>query len=183
MTDDATADLAAAPPPSLPPSTDVPSLAVRWEGLVLTVDSTTLNTFLRRATRGVREIRDILIEPEDGLLGISVRIRKGLTVPFRGHFSSFRLKDGLLGFRLVDLTAFGFVPIPNWLIRRVVHHQPPGRVIFYREERIFVIDLKPYLPGELSLHIRDVVCENGEMKLFFGPSHYRLDRLLEELDR
>ena len=56
--------------------------------------------------------------------------------------------------------------------------QPPGRAFFYPAERIVVIDLNGVLPPELSVQVKDVVCENGEMRLVFGPSQYRLDKLL-----
>jgi hypothetical protein len=39
------------------------------------------------------------------------------------------------------------------------------------------------LPPELTVDVEDVVCENGEVRLVFGPSRYRLDRLIEELGK
>jgi hypothetical protein len=164
-----------------PPSVDVPSLTVRWEGLVVAIDGTTLTTILRKATRKVPEIQDILVEPEDGRLGITVRVKKGIKVPLRSHLTSLRLKDGLLGFAIADLTVFGFVPIPNWILRKIIDRQPPGRAFFYPDERIVVINLASVLPHELSVVIREVVCENGEMRFVFGPSQYRLDRIIEEM--
>ena len=164
-----------------PPSVDVPSLTVRWEGLVVAIDGTTLTTILRKATRKVPEIDDILIEPEDGRLGITVRVKKGIKVPLRSHLTSLRLKDGFLGFAIADLTVFGFVPIPNWILRKIIDRQPPGRAFFYPDERIVVINLGSVLPQELSVVVREVVCENGEMRFVFGPSQYRLDRFIEEM--
>jgi hypothetical protein len=166
-----------------PPSVDVPSLTVRWEGLVVAIDGTTLTTILRKATRNVHEIEDILVEPEDGRLGITVRVKKGIRMPLRSHLTSLRLKDGFLGFAIADLTVFGFVPIPNWVLRKIVDRQPPGRAFFYPDERIAVINLGSFLPQELSVVIRDVVCENGEMRFIFGPSQYRLDKFVEEMGK
>ena len=94
-------------PIPMPPSPDLPALTVRWEGLVVAVDATTLNTFARQAIRNVPEIREVLIDPEDGRLGITV----------------------------------------------------------------------------LSVQVKNVVCENGEMRLVFGPSQYRLDKLLSDMGR
>ena len=44
--------------PDHAPSPDVPSLSVRWEGLSIVVDATTLNAVLRHATRRFPEIKD-----------------------------------------------------------------------------------------------------------------------------
>jgi hypothetical protein len=170
-------------PAALPPSPDLPALTVRWEGLVVAIDATTLNTFARQLIRNVPEVREVLIDPEDGRLGITVRVKKGIPVAFRGEIRDMRVKDGYLGFAIADLRVFRKVPIPNWVVRKVVDMQPPGRAFFYPEDRIVVVDLGGILPPELSVQVKDVVCENGEMRLVFGPSQYRLDKLLLEMGR
>lgn len=165
------------------PTADLPSLSVRWDGLVVTIDATTLNTVVRRVLRRVEIIKEILIEPEDGKLGITVRVKKGVSVPIRGHITSLRLKNGFLGFQIADLKALGisFAPIWNSLLTYSVSKLPDGMAFYYREERIVVVNLTSMLPPELSLVIREAVFESGEIRLYFGPSHYRLDRLMEEL--
>ena len=170
-------------PLTLAPSPDLPALTVRWEGLVVAVDATTLNTFARQAIRNVPEVQEVTIDPEDGRLGITIRVKKGIAVPFRGEIRDLRVKDGYLGFAISDLRVFRRVPIPSWIIRKIVERQPPGRMFFYPEERIVVVDLHGVLPPELSVQVKDVVCENGEMRFVFGPSQYRLDKLLHDMGR
>jgi hypothetical protein len=165
----------------VPPTADLPSLAIRWDGLVVTVDAITMNTLVRRATYRVKEIEEILIEPEEGRLALTIKLRRGIAMPFRGELTSIRMRDGFLGFAISELKVFGLVPIPDWVLRRIVEHLPSGRAFYYPENRVFVINLNPYLPPELSLYVREVVCESGELKLCFGPSQYRLDRILEEI--
>ncbi len=167
--------------PPVPPVADLPSLSIRWDGLVVTIDATTLNTLVRRATTHVKEIEEILIDPEEGRLGLTIKLRRGIALPFRGEVTSIRLRDGFLGFGITELKVFGFVPIPDWVLKRIVERQPPGRAFYYPENRVFVINLNAFLPRELSLYVREVICEPGELKLCFGPSHYRLDRILEEI--
>ncbi len=169
--------------PVAPPRVDVPSLSVRWEGLVVVLDATTLNTILRRAARRVPEIQEIHVEPEDGRLGLTIRVKKGVRFPLRSRVTNIRWKDGWLGFTIEHLTVFGFLPIPNWVLRRLVARQPTGFAFFYPEDRVMVVNLTSLLPPELSLEVRDVVCEGGEIRMSFGPSHYRLDRLLEMIER
>ncbi len=169
--------------PAQAPSPDVPSLSVRWEGLTVVVDAATLNAVLRHATRRVPEIREILVEPDDGRLTLTVRARSPFKPPLRSEITNLRYRDGWLGFNLEHLTVFGFVPIPAWVLKKIVDRQPPGFAFFYPGERVVVLNLTDLLPPELSLEVRDVICENGEIRLVFGPSHYRLDRLLETLDR
>jgi len=166
-----------------PPAVDIPALTVRWEGLVVAIDANTLNTVARKAAQKVPEILEIVVEPENGRLGILVRVKKGIRVRFRSHLESLRFKHGFLGFRIVDLTAFGWVPIPNWIVRKLVARQPAGRAFFYPDSRVVVLNLNHVLPPELSVHVKDVVCENGEMRFVFGPSQYRLDRFLEDLGK
>ena len=165
------------------PTADLPALTVRWEGLVVAIDATTLNTFARQLIRNVPEVREVLIDPEDGRLGIAVRVKKGIPVAFRGELRDMRVKDGFLGFAIADLRVFKRVPIPNWVVRKIIDMQPPGRAFFYPEDRIVVVDLNGILPPELSVQVKDVVCENGEMRLVFGPSQYRLDKLLADMGR
>ena len=50
-------------------------------------------------------------------------------------------------------------------------------------DRVVVLNLSTVLPVELSLEVREVHCENGEIRVAFGPSHLRLDRLFETLDQ
>jgi hypothetical protein len=165
------------------PTVDLPSLLVRWEGLVITLDATTLTTIVAKALRKVEEIEDVLIEPENGRLGITIRVRKGITFSFRGHLTSLRFKDGFLGFAVADASVFGFLSIPNWVIQRIVDRGLAGKAVFYPGERVIVVDFNRSLPPELSVEVREVVCENGEMKLYFGPSQYRLDRIVEEMGK
>jgi uncharacterized protein YpmS len=157
---------------------------VRWEGLVVVLDATTLNTVVRKALAKVPEVRKLLIEPEDGRLGVTVTVKsKGVPVPLRSHFTSIRLKDGYLGFHVDDLVAFGFLPIPNWLLRRIALRLPYRSVFFFPEERVVVIDLNAFLPEDLTVNVREVLCENGEMRFVFGPSQYRLDALIEGIGK
>jgi hypothetical protein len=167
----------------LHPTPDLPALTVRWEGLVVAIDATTLNTFARQLIRNVPEVREVLIDPEDGRLRIIVRVKKGIPVAFRGEIRDMRVKDGYLGFAIADLRVFRRVPIPNWVVGKIVDMQPPGRAFFYPEDRIVVVDLNGILPPELSVQVKDVVCENGEMRFVFGPSQYRLDKLLADMGR
>ncbi len=165
------------------PKVDVPSLSVRWEGLVVVLDTTTLNTVLRRAVRRVPEVRDIGVEAENGRLGLMIKLRKVVSVPLRADVTSIRMKDGFLGFVLEHVKAFGFLPVPDALLRKIVEHLPEGLAWFYPGDRVFVVDLTSVLPPELSLQVREVICEGGEIRVVFGPSQFRLDRLMEELDR
>jgi hypothetical protein len=170
-------------PTDFPPTVDLPSLSVRWDGLALAIDATTLNAIAKKAIRNVPRIEEILVEPENGRLGLTIRVRKGVPILFRSHLESLRFKDGFLGFAVADLTVFGFLPVPDWVLRKIVRRQPEGRAFFYPKERIVVINLGPFLPPELSVHVREVVCENGEMRFVFGPCQYRLDRVIEEMGR
>jgi hypothetical protein len=165
------------------PTVDVPSLSVRWEGLVVVIDEQTINTFLHRATRRVPEVSDILVEAEGGVLGLTIKVKKGVRFPLKSRVTSIRFRDGWLGFALEELKVFGFLPIPPWVIKRIVDRQPPGFAFFYPHDRVVVLNLSTVLPPELSLEVREVLCENGEIRLSFGPSRLRLDRLVETLDR
>ena len=91
---------------------DYPPLSVRWEGLVVVLDATTLNTALRKVMLRVPDVKGILVEPDDGRLGLTISLKKKrVRLPLRSHLGSIRLKDGFLGFHVEDLTVFGFLPI------------------------------------------------------------------------
>jgi hypothetical protein len=164
------------------PSADLPALSVRWEGLVVSLDATTLNALVRKAVRGVEEVEEVLVEPESGRLGLTIRVKKGIRFSFRGHLASLKFKDGFLGFALADASVFGLLPIPTWVIQKIVDRLE-GRAVFYPEDRVIVINFNPLLPPDLSVEVREVVCENGELKLVFGPSQYRIGRLLADVGK
>ena len=163
------------------PTADIPALTVRWEGLVVVVDSVTLNAIVRRVVRDIPEIKEFLIEPENGRLSLMAKVRKGISVPLRLHLTSLRLKDGFLGFYLEEAKAFGFLRFPKWIFRRIADRLPPGMAFYYPEDRVFVLNLISFLPPELTVQIREVVCDNGEMRFVFGPSQYRLDKLIADI--
>jgi hypothetical protein len=161
------------------PTADVPALAVRVEGLVVVVDAVTLNALARRAVRDVPEVQAILVEPEDGRLSISLRIRKGgFPIVVRAHLTDLRLKDALLGFHVADARALG-LPVPRWVIRSIVDRQPAGQIFYYEDQQVIVVNLGPLFPSELTVNVPEVVCDAGEVRLLFGTTAYRLDRLLE----
>ncbi len=164
------------------PTVDVPSLSVRWEGLVVVIDEQTINTVLHRITRRVPEVSDIVVEAEGGVLTLTIKVKKGVRFPLKSRVTSIRFRDGWLGFALEELKVFGFVPIPAWVLKRIVDRQPRGFALFYPDERVVVLNLTSFLPPELSLEVRDIRFENGEVRAAFGPSRYRLDRLVESLD-
>lgn len=164
------------------PTVDVPSLSVRWEGLVVVIDDQTINTVLHRVTRRVPEVSDILVEADGGVLSLTIKVKKGVRFPLRSRVTSIRFRDGWLGFALEELKVFGFVPIPPWVVRRIVDRQPPGFAFFYPDERVVVLNLSTVIPPELSLEVREIRCENGEIRVAFGPSRLRLDRLVASLD-
>jgi len=110
-------------------------------------------------------------------------VKKGVRFPFRSRVTSIRFRDGWLGFALEELKVFGFLPIPPWVVKRIVDRQPPGFAFFYPDERVVVLNLSTVLPPELALEVRDVSCEGGEIRIAFGPSHLRLDRLVETLEK
>lgn len=170
-------------PMSKRPTVDVPSLSVRWEGLVVVIDEQTINTVLHRVTRRVPEVSDILVEADGGVLSLTIKVKKGFRFPLRSRVTSIRFRDGWLGFGLEELRVFGFLPIPPWVVKRIVDRQPPGFAFFYPHERVVVLNLSTVLPPELSLEVREVRCEGGEVRVAFGPSHLRLDRLVESLER
>lgn len=169
--------------PGTRPSADLPSLSVRWEGLVVVLDTMTINAILKRVIERVPEVHSVTVEAEDGRLCLTMRIKRGVTVPAKAYLSSFRLKDGFLGFHVSRLTAFGFLPVPDWILRRIVRGLPAGFAFYYPLGRVFVVNLSSVLPSGLSLQIRQVVCEESEVRVYFGPSQYRLDRLIEEIGR
>ena len=169
--------------PTQRPTVDVPSLSVRWEGLVVVIDEQTINTVLHRITRRVPEVSGILVEADGGVLSLTIKVKKGIRVPLKSRVTSIRFRDGWLGFALEELKVFGFLPIPPWVVKRIVDRQPPGFAFFYPDERVVVLNLSTVLPPELALEVRDVSCEGGEIRIAFGPSHLRLDRLVETLEK
>jgi len=98
-------------PNRFPPTVDLPSQTFRWDGLVVSIDATTLNAIAKKAIRNVPRIDELSRRAGERRLGLTVRVRTGIRILFRTHLESLRFKDGYLGFAIADLTVFGFLPV------------------------------------------------------------------------
>jgi len=156
-------------------------LRVRWSGLSLTFDETTLNRLVARLVESIEDLQDLKLHVRPGELSASLVVHRfGVPLSARATLSQLRLKDGFLAFVLDKVQALSFIPIPDQLLTYVVQKAPPGLLTWYSDDRIMVVNLSPWMPSGVDLSLERTIFEDGALTLQFGDGSYDLEPLLQQ---
>ena len=167
-------DNSAAPKNPAPPI-DEPDFRVRWSGLSLTFDETTLNAIVRVLVDRIPDLQDLKLRVMPGELSTTLTVyRFGVPLSARASLTQLRLKDGFLAFVLDRVQALSFIPIPDQLITYLVQKAPAGLLTWYRDDRIMVVNLNDWIPAGFDLSLERTVFDTGALTLQFAPGSYDL---------
>lgn len=154
-------------------------LRVRWRGLALTFDETTLNRLVGRIASRIPDLQDLKIHVRPGELSASLVIHRfGVPLSAKATLSQLRLKDGFLAFVLDKVQALSFIPIPDQLLSYLVQKSPRGLLTYYPDDRIMVVNLSPWMPPGIDLSLERTIFAAGALTLEFGDGSYDLARVL-----
>lgn len=154
---------------------DEPDLRVRWSGLSLTFDETTLNAIVRVLVDRIPDLQDLKLRVLHGELSATLTVHRfGVPLTARASLTQLRLKDGFLAFVLDRVQALSFIPIPDQLITYLVQKAPEGLLTWYRDDRIMVVNLNDWVPAGFDLSLERTVFETGALTLQFAPGSYDL---------
>jgi hypothetical protein len=156
-------------------------LRVRWRGLALTFDETTLNRLAARVADRIPDLQDLKIHVGPGELSATLVVHRfGVPLSAKATLSQLRLKDGFLAFVLDKVQALSFIPIPDQLLSYLVQKAPRGLLTYYPDDRIMVVSLAPWMPPGIDLSLERTVFEDGALTLQFGDGSYDIEPLLQQ---
>src|SRR5450755_862937 len=152
---------------------------IRWSGLSLIFDESTLNALVRRFVDRIDDLKDLRIQVTPGELGALLVVHRfGVPLSAKATLSQLRLKDGFLAFVLDKVQALSFIPIPDQLLHYLVQKAPPGLLTYYPDDRIMVVNLNDWMPPGMDLSLERTVFERGQLTLQFAAGSYDISDLL-----
>jgi len=166
-------------PPDVPKREGIPAYCARWDGLALTLDERTLTAIVAARLSAASEIDEVAIRVKPRRFFVEITIRRmGVPISAKASLSQLRFKDGFLAFVLDEVEALAFIPVPDAVIEYFLDKTPPGLLTYYRNDRIMVINLNPWMPEGLDLTLDDADFLDGEVRLRFAGGHYDLSGLI-----
>jgi hypothetical protein len=163
----------------IPPEPE--DLRVRWSGLALTFNETTMNRLVARLADRIPDLQDLKVHVTRGELSATLVVHRfGVPLSAKATLSQLRLKDGFLAFVLDKVQALSFIPIPDQLLGYLVQKAPPGLLTYYADDRIMVVNLAQWMPPGIDLSLERTVFEEGALTLEFGDGSYDLEPLLRQ---
>jgi hypothetical protein len=168
---------AAAPTLALP--AEEPGFRVRWSGLSLSFDETTLNAIVHRLVDRIPDLQRLEVRVANGELTATLTVHRfGVPLSARACLSQLRLKDGFLAFVLDRVQALSFIPIPDQLLTYLVQKAPAGLLTWYRDDRIMVVNLNDWMPPGADFSLERTVFEEGTLTLHLASGSYDLTEAL-----
>ncbi len=146
-----------------------PPLA-RWDGLHLVLDLAAVERHLNELLTSNEQLRDLRLSGEGHALAVeftivwkSVPVRVGL------ELAEIRLRHHHLGFRMRRLRALGGTPVPRIAVELALRAQDSPSVTVFPGQGIVVVDLRRWLPDEVSLDVLTVQGTARTLSVWFGP--------------
>ena len=161
------------------PKADVPAFTARWSAFTLSIDDRSLTAFAHRFLGAIPDLDDLTLRATPGELALTIVVRRfGVPLSARASLSQIRFKDGFLAFVLDSVDALSFIPIPDAIIGYLVEKAPPGLLTFYKNDRILVAHLGPWLPPGLDATLDRAEFGDGEVRFVVTPGSFDVRGLL-----
>ncbi len=155
-------------------SNDLCAPLVRWDGLHLVVDLEKIEQRLQHYLLQVENIAAIRVSGEgDALAIVATILWKGLRVRVAIELTEIRLKYRRAGFRIRRVRAFNAVTVPKSAIAAILKRVGSDLVTVLGGEGIVIIDLRQWIPPELSLSLLTVQATNRALHIWLGPGEMR----------
>jgi hypothetical protein len=145
-----------------------PPLA-RWDGLHLVLDLRLLERQLNQVLSARDDLRNLSLRGAgDALAAEATVVWKGVPARVGLEIAEIRLRYRHLGFRMRRLRALGGVPVPRSAVEVALKAFDSPHLKVLVGQGIVVIDLRPWLPDELSLEVLTVQGTSRALHVWFG---------------
>jgi hypothetical protein len=138
---------------------------IEWDALELRVSGEKLNEMAR--TMVVEPIQRLELKFQNGLLRIDGAAKMFMTVPFTVYASEMLPSGTSVRVPLRAASAFGAIPIPQFLFR-FAKDRLPRDLVRFEEPATFVFSLDRFLPSFVSTEIQKIWIIDGGLAVTLG---------------
>ena len=151
---------------------DVPSglPLMRWDGLRLVLNLDSIEAMLRRRLQDNAHLRDLRLKGAgDAVEASATVIWKGLETRVAVDLAELRLRHRRLGLRLRRPRVLGGMRLPVRAVEAILDSASLDILTVIRGQGILILDLRTWLPPELTLTVITAQATAGQLHLWFGP--------------
>jgi len=146
-----------------------PPLA-RWDGLHLVLDLTLVERHLHEFLSSNEQLRDLRLTGEGDALAAEITVLwKGVPARVGLELAEIRLRHRHLGLRMRRLRALGGIPVPRTAVELALRALDSPLLTVFPGQGIIVVDLRKWLPDEVSLEVLTVQGTARTLSVWFGP--------------
>jgi hypothetical protein len=138
---------------------------ITWDSIDVRVDGAKLNA-LAAAFR-VDPIEKMELQFFNGLLRVAGTIRKFISVPFTVDIREIRPSGQTVRVPISSASAFGALPIPQFLFG-LVRNRLPADLVRYEDPATFVVSLERFLPSFIDADIQKIWIIDGGLAVTLG---------------
>lgn len=137
---------------------------IEWDSLELRVNGDKINDLVR--TFRVAPIEQLHLHFQNGLLRVIGSVRKFVSVPFEVDITEIRASGKIVRVPLRSASAFGAIPIPQFLFGLVRNRLPAA--VRYEEPATLVISLDRFLPTFIDAEVQKIWIIDGGLAVTLG---------------
>jgi len=150
---------------------------VEWDSLEIRVNGEKLNAFVQ--TMRVPPIERLQLDFQNGLLRVSGSVRKFISVPFTVDVPQIEARGRNVHVPLRSASAFGGIPIPQFLFGLMKSRLPPN-LVRYEDPATLIVSLDRFLPSFIDAEIQKVWIIDGGLAVTVGRGGADLPEDTEE---
>lgn len=138
---------------------------IEWDSIDVRVDGAKLNALA--ASFRIDPIEKMELQFSNGLLRVTGTIRKFISVPFTVDIRELRPSGQTVRVPIASASAFGGLPIPQFLFG-LVKNRLPADLVRYEEPATFVVSLERFLPSFIDTDIQTIWIIDGGLTVSLG---------------
>ena len=138
---------------------------VEWDQLEVRVNGDKINNLVKSFR--VDPIEQIHLHFQNGLLRVMGSIRKFISVPFDVEIHEMRPSGRIVRVPLHTASAFGGIPIPQFLFGLMKNRLPP-QLVQYEHPATLVFSLDRFLPSFVDAEVQRIWIIDGGLAVTLG---------------
>lgn len=138
---------------------------VEWDSMDLRVDGGRINELAQ--SMKVAPIERLALRFGNGLLRVEGTIRKVIAVPFSAEIAELHASGTTVRISIRSASAFGAIPIPQFLFS-LVKGRLPKELVGFEPPATFVVSLDRFLPPFVTADLKRIWIVEGGLQVSLG---------------
>ena len=138
---------------------------VEWDSLEIRVNGEKLNAFVKKMR--VPPIERLQLDFQNGMIRVSGSVRKIISVSFSVDIPEIEARGRNVRVPLRSASAFGGIPIPQFLFGLMRSQLPPD-LVRYEDPATLIVSLDRFLPSFIDAEIQKVWIIDGGLAVTLG---------------